>query len=475
MKKILVFVLLLVAMLPLFADDDFYFFHSKNCPHCQEAKPFLEGLKGKYPSIKFHDMEVTEFPENLKHFQETVARLNIQGVGVPLFVIGNDYEVGFKKNSHESRLIRLLDRHIHEPKDEGIDFGTFYFFHSDGCPHCQEAKPFISELEKQYGDVTFKKLELTGNKENLALLKKLCKERNFSCTGVPTFIMGRDHVEGFTKDIHSQQLKDIIDKNLLKARGDQCAEADTGMINVPIIGKIDPKIVSLPSFTFIIGLLDGVNPCAMWVLMFLLTLLVNAKSRKKLIMIGTVFVFSSAFVYFLFMTAWLNIFTFIGIKDTVTIVLGAVAILMGLINFKEFFFFKKGVSLMIPDKAKPKLFEKMRKIMNNSNMMLSLLGTITLAFFVNLIELGCTIGLPAIYTRVLSIQEISTLTKYVYMALYNLYYVIPLAIIVGIFVVTMGKHRFEEKHAKVLKLVSGVLMLTLGAILVINPDFLVFS
>jgi len=258
-------------------------------------------------------------------------------------------------------------------------------------------------------------------------------------------------------------------------QSEDCKECRENMIDVPILGKIDAKMVSLPSFTFIIGLLDGINPCAMWVLMFLLTLLVNAKSRKKLIMVGTVFVVSSAVVYFLFMTAWLNIFTFMGVSQYITIALGILALLMGLINIKEFFFFKKGVSLMIPEKAKPKLFEKMRKIMNNSSFAVSLFGTIALAFFVNLIELGCTIGLPAIYTRVLSVQQISTSVKYFYMALYNAYYVIPLAVIVALFVFTMGKYRFEEKHAKVLKLISGILMITLGAILVFKPDLLVFA
>ena len=112
--------------------------------------------------------------------------------------------------------------------------------------------------------------------------------------------------------------------------------------------------------------------------------------------------------------------------------------------------------------------------MGTDNIFLGLAGTIALAFFVNLIELGCTIGLPAIYTRVLSISDISTLQKYLYMALYNVYYVVPLAIIVLIFVFTMGKYRFEEKYAKILKVVSGILMLTLGLILVIKPELLIF-
>lgn len=356
----------------------------------------------------------------------------------------------------------------------------FYFFYSFRCPHCVEAHPFVDKLKTEYPDIVFKELEVMKVVENRELFKKMVGDLGIQGGGVPTFIFNGKFVVGFQAGHHDKLIRQMIDLNMSDHKKDNCQSEDCkeckeNMIDVPILGKIDATMVSLPSFTFIIGLLDGINPCAMWVLMFLLTLLVNTKSRKKLIMVGTVFVISSAVVYFMFMTAWLNIFTFMGVSQYITIALGILALLMGLINIKEFFFFKKGISLMIPEKAKPKLFEKMRKIMNNSSFAVSLLGTIALAFFVNLIELGCTIGLPAIYTRVLSVQEISTSTKYFYMALYNAYYVIPLAVIVVLFVFTMGKYRFEEKHAKVLKLLSGILMITLGAILVFKPDLLVFA
>ena len=360
------------------------------------------------------------------------------------------------------------------------DKDVFYFFYSYKCPHCIEAHPFIENLKKEYPQIIFKDLEVMKVPENRELFKKMIGKLGIQGGGVPTFIFNGKFVVGFQSGHHDKLIRQMIDINMSdhkkeSCQSEDCKECKENMIDIPILGKIDAKMVSLPSFTFIIGLLDGINPCAMWVLMFLLTLLVNAKSRKKLIMVGTVFVVSSAVVYFLFMTAWLNIFTFMGVSQYVTIALGILALLMGLINIKEFFFFKKGISLMIPEKAKPKLFEKMRKIMNNSSFLISFLGTVTLAFFVNLIELGCTIGLPAIYTRVLSIQQISTSVKYLYMALYNAYYVIPLAVIVALFVFTMGKYRFEERHAKILKLISGILMITLGAILVFKPDLLVFA
>jgi len=359
------------------------------------------------------------------------------------------------------------------PRDDHEHDHDFYFFYSQSCPHCKEAHPFIQELKGRYPQIVFREYEISKSDENRELFKKKCEEIKIESRGVPTFILGTKSVVGFRKGVHDKMLEQMIEDYLNSS--ETCGDRTDKLIHIPIFGTIDPQLVSLPSFTFVIGLLDGINPCAMWVLMFLLTLLVNAGSRKKLIMIGSVFVASSAIVYFLFMTAWLNIFMFLGIKDYVTIALGALAILMGFINMKEFFFFKKGVSLMIPESAKPKLFEKMRKIMNQGDTWLAFGGTVALAFFVNLIELGCTIGLPAIYTRVLSIQDIGTLPKYLYMALYNVYYVIPLGAIVLLFVLTMGKYRFQEKHAKVLKLVSGALMLALGLILVIKPDLLVFS
>ena len=369
-------------------------------------------------------------------------------------------------NSAAPTAVRLNDSH---------EKHLFYFFYRTGCPHCKEAHPYVNELKDKYPDITFKEINIMDSEENLELLRKTARELKLESLGVPLFVMDGKSVVGFQKGQHEKLIEEMITEHFSDPSTDACEEREKKTIQVPFLGQIDPHLVSLPSFTFVIGLLDGINPCAMWVLMFLLTLLVNAKSRRKVVLIGSIFVLSSAVVYFLFMTAWLNIFTFLGVSPYVSIGLGIVAVTMGLINAKEFFFFKKGVSLMIPESQKPKLFKKMRAIMNSKSGIFSILGTIALAFFVNLIELGCTVGLPAIYTKVLTTQHIGTATKYFYMMLYNLYYVIPLAIIVAGFAFTMGRFKLEEKHARWLKLVSGTLMVTLGLILIIKPDLLVFG
>ena len=247
-----------------------------------------------------------------------------------------------------------------------------------------------------------------------------------------------------------------------------------GIIELPVFGAVNVKKIGLPLFTLIIGGLDGFNPCAMWVLCFLLSLVIYAKSRAKILVIGGIFVFASGFIYFLFMAAWLNLFMIVGYVKYLRITVALVAVVMGLINCKDFFFFKKGVSLTIPESAQPKLFKRMRSVVNASAWPAMIFGTIFLAVTANLIELLCTAGFPAIYTRILTLNELSTAQYYIYLALYNIVYVIPLAVIVAIFGWKMGGRKLSEKEGRILKLVGGSLMLALGLILLFKPQLLMF-
>mgnify|MGYP003781839393 CR=1 FL=1 len=470
MKKIILLFLVLSASYLL--GVDFTTYYSDKSAKSVASLEFIKTLSEKYPDITFKEVNVTENSETKAQFKELLSKLEIEKAVVPLFIIGDIWETGYEHENPDEYKIKI-EALIKKYSEKSGD-ATFYFFYSHRCPHCKKARPLVDAWEKKFPQIKFKRYEVASNSENRELFEKISKNLKILNPGVPTFTLGGSYVTGYEVGEHEELIEKMITEYLAgNPDAVKNASSDT-TVDVPFLGKLDASLISLPSFTLLIGLLDGINPCAIWVLMFLLTLLVNTKSRKKLIMTGTVFVVASGVVYFLFMTAWLNIFLFMGITETVTILLGVVAIIMGLINLKEFFFFKKGVSLMIPESAKPKLFKKMRGVMGTDNIFLGLAGTIALAFFVNLIELGCTIGLPAIYTRVLSISDISTFQKYLYMALYNVYYVVPLAIIVLIFVFTMGKYRFEEKYAKILKVVSGILMLTLGLILVIKPELLIF-
>ena len=189
-------------------------------------------------------------------------------------------------------------------------------------------------------------------------------------------------------------------------------------------------------------------------------------------LIGGTFVFFSGFIYFVFMAAWLNLFMVAGQLLLITVAAGIIALTVAVINIKDFFFFSKGVSLSIPEKAKPKLFERMRNLLKATSVSSMLMGTVVLAIAANSYELLCTAGFPMVFTRILTLQDLTTGQYYLYLAMYNFIYVVPLATIVVIFTVTLGAKKLTEWQGRKLKLLSGLMMFCLGLILLIDPALL---
>jgi len=362
-----------------------------------------------------------------------------------------------------------------------------YFFYGEGCPHCAKAEPFLKEIEQQHPTLRLHRLETWHNPENARFFVSLSKACGSQVMGVPTLFVGDRVFIGWDEKRIAPKIKEAIEqcerlecsdpalKMTCKEPAYERLLAEDAIVELPFFGKVDTRTIPLPLFTIFVGLLDGFNPCAMWVLTFLLTLIIYARSRRKILLIGAVFVFASGFVYFVFMAAWLNFFLLIGYVDVTRIMISIVAIVFGLINIKDFFFFKKGVSLSIPEKYKPSLYRKMRELLKEQKLPATIAGTAFLATFANVIELLCTAGFPAIYTRVLTLNQLEKAQYYAYLALYNLVYVIPLAVIVAVFAWTMGGRKFSEKEGRILKLIGGVLMAALGIVLLVKPELVFFG
>jgi hypothetical protein len=230
--------------------------------------------------------------------------------------------------------------------------------------------------------------------------------------------------------------------------------------------------MSLPLVTVVLGLLDSVNPCAFFVLLFLLSLMVHAHSRGRMLTVGVVFVACSGLIYFLFMAAWLNLFLVTGGMALITTLAGAVALGIGAFNIKDYFFFHRGPSLSIPERVKPGLYQRVRNLVQAAGYPSLLGGTVLLAVAANSYELLCTAGLPMVYTRILTLQGLPVWQYYAYLAGYNVVYVIPLLTIVVIFAVTLGTHHLSESEGRILKLLSGLMMAEMGAVLLFAPAWL---
>jgi thiol-disulfide isomerase/thioredoxin len=371
-----------------------------------------------------------------------------------------------------------------------------HFFWGSGCPHCKEEKVFLNEMKKTYPKMQVLDYEVWYEKENAALLSRMAHAYDIRTAGVPVTFIGNSSVIGFSDhskkelselflECTTRQCPDPADFIAINSRivkdapvpgksttGDlECTDKGK-VVYIPWIGNLDSSQMSLPVITVVIAGLDSFNPCAFFVLFSLLGLLIHAKSRRKMFLIGSVFVFFSGFIYFLFMAAWLNLFLVMGQVDIITKLAGFVAIVIALINIKDFFIFKKGVSLTIPDHAKPKLFDRMRKLLKSSSVVSILIGTAVLAVAANAYELLCTAGFPMVYTRILTLNNLSSAWYYFYLILYNMVYIIPLSIIVILFTVTLGKKQLTERQGRLLKLVSGTMMLALGGVLLVNPTVL---
>jgi hypothetical protein len=250
-------------------------------------------------------------------------------------------------------------------------------------------------------------------------------------------------------------------------------EQKDGMsVDLPLFGRLDARQTSLPVMTIMIAGLDSFNPCAFFVLLSLLGLLVHARSRSRMFLIGGIFVFFSGFIYYLFMAAWLNLFLLMGQVAVITTIAGCVSTVIGLINIKDYFFFKQGVSLTIPDSAKPRLFDRMRRLLHAASLPSILAGTTVLAMVANSYELLCTAGFPMVFTRILTLHPMSATAYYLYLGLYAGVYVVPLFLIVAVMSITLGSRKLTEQQGRVLKLISGSMMFGLGIVLIFNPAIL---
>lgn len=352
----------------------------------------------------------------------------------------------------------------------------FYFFWSLTCPHCADAHPHIAALPQARPWMQLHELELSRNADNARLFAALVDQLNAQGqAGVPAFLFCGELHFGWDGPASVgallQQRLDACHARVLADKSPIESQPVTSeRIEIPLIGPVDAASLSLPALTLVLAGLDAFNPCAFFVLLFLLSMMAHQKSRARMLLIGGVFVTISGLMYFAFMAAWLNVFQLFGHLVWVTLAAGTLAVLVGVINVKDFFWFERGISLSIPEAKKPDLFRRARTILVAEHLPAMLAATAFLAIAANFYELLCTAGFPMVYTRLLTLADLSAGGRYGYLALYNLIYVLPLAAIVAVFAHTLGARKLTEREGRLLKLMSGLMMLGLGALLLVAPE-----
>ncbi len=392
-----------------------YLFYGDGCPHCAKAKPFLESLAEKYPQVTTKTYEVYYNEVNQQFFVEIATKFGLEQMYVPTMFIGDKYLVGYADE--------------YQPN---IEAEVLYCL-QNGCPDPAEGLQIPGELEKQ-----------TATPE----------------TNAGVLASATPQATEATPPVESTQPPAVTPQ----------PEEKKFEVKLPIFGTVNLSSKSVTLSTVLIALLDGFNPCSLWVLSMLLALTLHTGSRKKIFVVGLVFIMVTAAIYALFIAGLFSILKVASFMGWVRVVVALIAMFFAVVNIKDYFWFKEGVSLTIADEKKPGIYQRMQAVLNASHSWWGLIcATIVLAAGVSLVEFSCTAGFPVLWTNLLTAQNVGMAAFLGLLLIYMLIYQFDELVIFFAAVTTLRASRLEEKHGRILKLVSGVFMLTLSLVMLFNP------
>ena len=372
---------------------------------------------------------------------------------------------------------------------------TLNLFYGKECPHCEAEQEYLKDLKKEYKDeLKINKFEVWHNEDNRALLSKVKKAFGDDDNYVPYTVIGTQSTTGYS-EATQEKIKEMIENakktNAVDAvsyisKGKELPKDDSKIdkenIKVPILGKINVKEVSLPLLSAILGLVDGFNPCAMWVLLFLIAMLVQVKDKKRMLILGLTFLFTSALMYTLIMVSWLlitsgakNILTNITSMSSTSIIIlkvliSLVALIVGAINLKSYIKTRKNPDgcEVVDDEKRSKILAKIKKLTHEKSLLLAIVGIATLAISVNLVELACSAGIPLVYTSALVLNNLNVLQYAIYIFIYVLFFMLDDIVVFLIAYKTMEVTGISTKYSKYAHLVGGVVMIGISIFLIIQ-------
>ena len=375
---------------------------------------------------------------------------------------------------------------------------NLYLFYSKTCSHCEAEMELLEELQEDYDNLKIYKYEISEN-ENSLLLSKVSEMFDINVTGVPFTIIGEKTFFGYSEENSKKKFIGTIEYYSSHGYTDKVGEyvgnelptydinnnditvdeyiKDYGeyTLNIPLIGDVSTKDLTLPLIAIIMGFIDGINPCAMWVLLFLISMLIGMHDRKKMWILGSAFLLTSAFIYFLIMLAWLNIATVVTKITLIRLVIAIIALIGGFYNLYSLFKTKEDGCNVTTKKDRKKILERIKKFTSEKSLILSVIGVVALAVSVNLIELACSAGLPVMFTQILAINNLTNVQYISYIILYIIFFLIDDFIIFIIAVTSMKVSGISVKYSKISKLIGAILLILIGILLIFRPEWLMLN
>lgn len=377
---------------------------------------------------------------------------------------------------------------------------NIYLFHSYTCKHCKEEIKLLDELEKEYDNIKIYKYEVNEN-ENGELLKNISEIMGSKVTGTPYTIIGNKVFSGYDYENSKGRFKGAIEYYSKYGYEDKVGEYISSIplpsyevkdtdpdvdeyisnyisykVKLPLIGEVKLKNLTLPLITVVIGLADGFNPCAMWVLLFLISMLIGMKDKKRMWILGSTFLLTSALIYLIFMMSWLNLANLLISVVWVRVIIAIVSLVGGIINLRGYIKHRKVSGCdVVDDKKRNKIITRIKKFTTEKNFWLAILGVIVLAISVNVVELACSAGLPVMFIEILSLNNLTAIEEIIYIVLYMLFFLLDDFVVFVIAMTTLSLTGVSSKYGNLSKLIGGILMLLIGLLLMFKPEWIMFN
>lgn len=352
-----------------------------------------------------------------------------------------------------------------EPAPDADDV-ELVLFHGDGCPHCGAMQEFLDELEDRYPDLVVTEYEVWYDTANQVVFTETLAALGQEPEAVPTVVIDGIVIVGHSDAIEGR-IEGIVDD---LSDGLVPTDEDEFVIDVPLVGSVDVGSGSLIGATALIALVDGVNPCSLWVLSMLMALVVHSGSRTRVFAVGGMFLLITSLLYGLYMIGAYSTLSLVGEQTWIRIAVALVAGTFGVLHVKEHFT-TRGPSVTIGAEHKPGLFQKMRRLADmDRSLPATLGGTAVLAVGVSLLETPCTAGLPLLWTNLIADRGVPASGAVVLFLLYLLIFLVDELVIFGATVFTMRAAKMQEHHGQALQLIGGTLMLTLAVAMVAAPS-----
>lgn len=377
---------------------------------------------------------------------------------------------------------------------------NIYLFHSYTCKHCKEEIKLLDELEKEYDNIKVYKYEVNEN-GNGELLKNISEIMGSKVTGTPYTIIGNKVFSGYDYENSKGRFKGAIEYYSKYGYEDKVGEYISSIplpsyqvkdtdpdvdeyisnyisykVKLPLIGEVKLKNLTLPLITVVIGLADGFNPCAMWVLLFLISMLIGMKDKKRMWILGSTFLLISALIYLIFMMSWLNLANLLISVVWVRVIIAIVSLVGGIINLRGYIKHRKVSGCdVVDDKKRNKIITRIKKFTTEKNFWLAILGVIVLAISVNVVELACSAGLPVMFIEILSLNNLTAIEEIIYIVLYMLFFLLDDFVVFVIAMTTLSLTGVSSKYGNLSKLIGGILMLFIGLLLMFKPEWIMFN